>query len=536
MEGKADLFHVPLEIVEKGGALLRMQTDSRTKKSIVNAYSNLFNQIIAVLIQFVLRTVFIHTLSIEYLGINGLFSNVLSVLSLTELGLGTALIINMYGPIARNDKPEILKFFTLYKKVYYIVGTIIGAIGLLIVPFIHYLVADADNIPNLQLLYVLFLSDTVASYFFAQYRALYSADQKDFVNANNRTLFLVIQSALQIAVLYIFHNYILYMGIKIISNLLSGYALAVKAKKEYPYITEKSKYELVKEERDQLIKDSIGVFSTRIELTVLNSTDTIILSSILGSIVSGIYSNYSLIVGTVSTLAGMIFSSVQASIGNYCVQSEVSDTEMLYSRISYIYYCIYGTATICMIGLLTPVITVWLGNDYTLSKAICWIIGINFYLSNSRQANLQFITVYHLLPKLNIKNILEALLNIFISVLLVNKIGMIGIFIGTAVSLVGTSLWYEPLVLHKSIWKKGIGTYIIRYIIMLGIVILSSYAVSCINSAVFHENILSLIICFAITVAISILAVTLPFIRTKEFAYAHTMIFRLIRNRLGKES
>lgn len=512
-----------------------MQTESRTKKSIVNAYSNLFNQILAVLIQFALRTVFIHTLSIEYLGVNGLFSNVLSVLSLTELGLGTALIINMYGPIARNDRPEIVKYFNLYKKVYYTVGAIIGIIGLLIVPFIHYLVADADNIPNLQILYVLFLSDTVASYFFAQYRALYSADQMDFVNANNRTVFLVIQSGLQVAVLFLFHNYILYMGIKIVSNLLSGFALSIKAKREYPYIIAKNKHVLKKEEKDTLIKDSIGVFSTRIELTVLNSTDTIILSSILGSIVSGIYSNYSLIVGTVSTLAGMVFSSVQASIGNYCVQNKESDTEVLYSRISYMYYCIYGAASICMIGLLTPVITVWLGSDYTLSKSICWIIVINFYLSNSRQANLQFITVYHLLPKLNLKNILEAIINILISIILVNRIGMIGIFIGTSLSILGTSLWYEPLVLYKYVWKKGIGKYFIQYGIRLGIVVFSSYVVTVINSHIFNGGILSLIVCASIVFVFSILTITLPFVKTDGFVYSYNSLRNLLRSKWGRK-
>lgn len=513
-----------------------MENESRTIKSFKNAYFNLFNQIFAVVIQFLIRTVFIKTLSDEYLGVNGLFSNILSVLSLAELGLGTALITNMYGPIARDEKKEIVKYFKAYKKVYSYIGIIIGVGGIILPPFLNYLLADAENIPQLKLLFLLYLSDTVATYFFAQYRALFSADQKDFINANNRTILLIIQSIVQVLVLFAFHSFILYMLIKIICNLLSGYVLSLKAKKQYPYILYSQETDsLDEDEKNQLIKDSIGVLSTRIELTVLNSTDTIILSSVLGSVISGRYSNYSLIVCTVRTMIGMIFSSMQASIGNYCAQKEVIESKELYFKINYVYYCLYGAATICLIGLLTPTLITWLGHKFELELIISVIISLNFYFSNSRQSNLQFITIYHLLPKINVKNICEAVINLGVSLVLVNKIGLIGIFIGTAVSLIITSVWFEPYILYKYKWKNGLVVYYLNYLLRFLIVLVGSYITVKINTLIYNENIMSLIMCFIISIIISVVFVTLPFIYTKEFKFAFNslknVIMRVLRRR-----
>ena len=505
-----------------------MDNESRTKKSIKNAYYSLFNQVVAIVLQFALRTVFIKTLAAEYLGVNGLFSDILSVLSLTELGLGTALITSMYKPIARGDKEEILKYFFAYRKVYTSIGSIIAVIGLCLTPFLNYLIADSGNIPHLRLLFLLYLSDTVASYFFAQYRALFSANQKEYVNANNRTIFLIIQSIVQVAILFIFHSFIIYMLVKIACNVLSGYSLSLKAKKQFPYIRTQTNERLANNEKKTVLNDSIGVLSTKIELTVLNSTDSILVSSVLGSIVTGLYSNYRLIISTVSTAIGLVFAGLQASIGNYCAQKTEKEANLLFDRIGYIYFCFYGFSTICFIGLLSPTITIWVGESFLLNLGIVWIVSFNFYLSNARQAILQFITIYHLLPKLNIKNIIEALVNIAISVVLVNLIGLPGIFIGTAMSLLSCSVWYEPLVLYKNIWKKSVWKYYVLFLIRIVVVGLASLASCAIVMNVFNGDIISFIICIPVTIVVALASVTIPFAFTDGFKYMTTSVKRIV--------
>ena len=313
-------------------------SESRVFKSSRNAVFGLANQILTVFIQFLVRTIFIKTLAAEYLGLNGLFSNILSVLSLAELGLGTAIVCNMYGPLARKDEKQILVYFNAYRKVYFIIGLIIGVVGLCILPFVNFLVADADNVPHLRLFFGIYLADTVSSYFFAHYKSLFTADQKDYLNTIVRTVFLLAQTALQIVFLLTTHNFILFLVTKICCDLISGFVVSIIAKKQYPFIRNRCEDKLDPNEKKQLFSDSYGVLSVRVGLVVLNSTDSIIISSIFGSIITGYYSNYYLIIGSISTAIGLIFSSVEASIGNYCAQNSSSDSFALFKNIHYIYY------------------------------------------------------------------------------------------------------------------------------------------------------------------------------------------------------
>lgn len=507
--------------------------ESRIKKTTRNAIASVFCQIITVLVQFLVRTFFIHYLSKELLGLNGVFSNILSVLSLTELGLGTAIVCSMYSAMAKNDENEIRLYFRSYKKIYSIVGIIVAILGVSFLPFLSFLIADSSNIYYLHYYYLLYLFDVVVSYFFAHYRSLFSADQKEYVNNIVRTMFLILQTIFQIICLVLFKNFFLFLSIKIICNFLSGLVIAMIVKKKYPYITIKDTSRLSNDDKNRLKNDSIGVLSTRIELTVLNSTDNMIISSILGSVVAGIYSNYTLIIGSISTAIGLIFSATQASIGNYCVTKEKKDIETLFNRIHYIYYFIYGFCTSCLISLLNPFINLWIGKEYELSISIIFVVCTNFYVSLSRQANLSFITVNHLLRKLNIKNIVEAMINICISIILINFIGLIGVFLGTLISFFTCSIWYEPKVVYDYFEVRPF-KYYINYFIRLLVVIFSSLVCLFISNVLYDGTLLRLILCFLINILISLFFVTVPFIRTKDFKYLFTSIVKMIHRRQNK--
>ena len=507
--------------------------ESRAFKSSRNAIFSLINQIATIFIQFLVRTIFIKTLAAEYLGLNGLFSNILSVLSLAELGLGTAIVCNMYGPLARNDEKQILIYFNAYRKIYFYIGLFIGVAGLCILPFVNYLVADADNVPHLKLFFGIYLADTVSSYFFAHYKSLFTADQKDYINTIVRTIFLLIQTALQITLLLTTHNFIAFLVTKICCDLLSGFVISVIAKKKYPFIKNHCEDKLNSEERKQLISDSYGVLSVRIGLVVLNSTDSIIISAIFGSIITGYYSNYYLIIGSISTAIGLIFSSVEASIGNYCTQNNSADSFSLFKNIHYIYYCFYGFSSICLVTLLSPFIQVWIGTQYLFEYLVVIIIVLNFYLNCSRQANLSFITVNHLLKKTTIKNIIEPIINLAVSIILAKTIGLIGVFIGTAVSLLLTSFWFEPFILYKDYFKARKVDYF-KYMLsaFLKMIIVCAGAVGCyfLVKIIFKDSIWTLIGCFAAVIAVSALVVTIPFVKTNSFRYLIQSATRVVSN------
>lgn len=505
---------------------------SRTQNTIRNSVFNILNQLIAVVLQFILRTVFIKCLAIEYLGISGLFTNILSMLALTELGIGTAIVCSMYKPLADGNREEINKYFNIYKKIYTIIGSIILLIGLVLVPFLHFLIKDAANIPNLELLYFFYLIDTVSSYFFAHYRSLLSADQKEYINANNRTLFLVVQTIAQSVLLFATHNYIIFLLTKIVCNILSSYTLSIKVKKNYPYLKRIENLSLDRESVQLLKNDTVGVFSTRIAMTVLNSTDSLIMSAFLGSVVTAYYSNYSLLIGTISTAMGLIFSSVQASIGNYCVTQSVDEQRILLFNLNYMYYCIYGFCTICLWGLVSPFIQIWLGDSFVLPYFVVIPIILKFYLSNVRQTVLNFLSVNHMLNKIAIKNIIEVLLNLVVSIFLVNKIGIAGIFVGTCIGMVCTSLWYEPLILFKECFEKNAMVYYIKNVLYLCVTGLGCFCVSLVMKRIFCATLMSFIVGASVTCIIAIVCVTLPFIMTREFGFLLTQVKRVLNHQI----
>lgn len=230
--------------------------ESRTKNAIKNFNLGAVSQVVNTLIMFFVRTVFIKTLGEEYLGVNGLFTNILTVLSFAELGIGNAIIYSMYKPISEDDKSKINGLLKLYKKSYTIIGIIVISIGLLIAPFIKFLIKDSPNISeNLILIYILFLANTSLSYFFTYKKSIISAHQKEYVINNYRIVFHLIKGVLQILFLLLTRNFILYLLIQILCTLLENISLSRKANKMYAYIKNKEKTDVSKEEKRQIFKN-----------------------------------------------------------------------------------------------------------------------------------------------------------------------------------------------------------------------------------------------------------------------------------------
>ena len=509
--------------------LKRFMENSRTYKTVKNSIINIFNQAVSIILQFAIRTLFIRYLQIEYLGVGGLFSNVLSMLSLTELGLGAAIICGMYKPIAEHDEERIRRFFYTYKKVYYVIGTIIGCLGLCLVPFLHILIRDADHIPNLQLLFVLFLLDTVVSYFFAQYRSIYSADQKDYVNAYNKLFITLLQTVFQAISLILFRNYIVFLVIRIACNLLAGYIISIKAKRDYPYLRLKASGGLDSFERKQLINDTIGVFSIRVSLAVLNSSDNLIMSAFLGSVAVAYYSNYSLLIATISTVIGLLITAVSSSIGNYCVVHTKQEEQFnMFMNLNYSYYVIYGFSFLCLWGLASPFISLWLGEDFLLGNMIVLSMIFKYYFTNSRQINLNFITVNHLSQHLKYKNLIEAVINIVISILLVRRIGMSGIFWGTCIGEVLTSVWFEPYVVFKYHFKKDYNRYVLRYLENLVFFSLGVFILYYLRTSLFTGTVPSFLLLMLCTAFIAAALVVLPYLGSSELRFGVTALKSLI--------
>jgi O-antigen/teichoic acid export membrane protein len=508
---------------------------SRTINSLRNTFYAISGQGINSILQFVLRTIFIKTLGVEYLGVNGLFTNILSVLSLAELGLGTTIIYSLYRPLANKDENKTAILIKIYKKVYAAIGAIILIIGMAIVPFLDNLIKDSPNVGNLRLIYVLFLVDSVASYFFAHYRSLLNADQKGYISTVNIMFFAIIQTILQVVILIIYRNFYVYLVIKIISNVISGYALAWKARKIYPFLCKKIVGKLTSIEMKSLVKNSIAMFLHKMGYIMLNNTDNIIISAFIGSVAVGLYSNYALLIGTISTILGLFTTALQASIGNLVVSSNENHNYNVFLKLNFLFAWIYGFCAICLLILVSPFITLWIGNDFVIEGTIVCVLALNVYIQGNRQAVVTFTTANGLFYDMRFKPIIEVLLNLILSLILVREFGMLGVFVGTVISTILTSFWYEPYILFSRGFKKPVRIYFFRYFINIIVFILATlitkYACNQFVEVSMMNFAIKMILCITIPNVIYIVV----FFKTKEFIYLKETFKYMINRQIRKK-
>ena len=451
----------------------------RTKNSIINFLANTGSHLINVILSFVVRTVFIYTLSAEYLGVNGLFSNVLTVLSFAELGIGTAMIYKLYEPVAHDDIPAIQSLMNLYRRLYMVVAVVIAVAGLSLVPFLPHLIRDYDRysgMENLTVIYLLFLFDAVSSYFFSYKRSIIYAHQRMYVTTAIDTVATVTQFIVQLVVLLIYRAFIPYLLIQVIASVTKNVLCAIVADRSYSYLSEDKKTLPDRSVRND-IKKNIGAMSLhKLGDIIVNNTDNLIMSAFVGLSEVGIYSNYIMIQTTVNTALNGFYGAFTASIGDLSVYEGKSDGHgrlyEVYRTMLFLSFWIYGFCSCAFLVLYNPFIGAWAGERYLFPMSIVVSIVVVFYLNGMRKVTLTFRDAMGLFWYDRYKPIAEIIINLSASLILVNKLGVIGIFLGTIISVLLTCFWIEPLVTFKHGFKKKVGAYYRLYFLYTAIAFL----------------------------------------------------------------
>lgn len=253
-----------------------MKERSRTEYSLINMLTGVAGYAINTIIGFVCRIVFVRVLSAEYLGVSGLFSNILSVLSLAELGISSAIIYALYKPIAEDDKEKIASIMQFYRKAYMAIGVFVAIVGLSLLPFLKYIVNDTTGIhENIYVLYLLYLLSTVSTYFFSYRASLLTAMQRQYIVSGYNYVITVLQSVLQMVFLLLTHEYITYLIIQVISGIVYNIWVSSKASHDYPYILKKDVNPLDKTERNSLLRNIKALAINKVSGVLVNSTDII---------------------------------------------------------------------------------------------------------------------------------------------------------------------------------------------------------------------------------------------------------------------
>lgn len=433
-------------------------TESRTINSMKNLSMNIVSQVLLIGLRFVSRTIFIHYLSVEYLGIDGLFSNVLSMLALADLGITSALNYSLYKPIRHQDQEQIKKLIQYFKKVYLIIAVTVLALGLALVPFLHLIVNLDKAVPNVRFYYILMLLSVVMSYLFVYRSALVIASQKEYLVTRITIFTQFLKISLQIIVLVLFQNFALYLAVQILVEFVDNLIVSHTATKLYPFLNEKAD-KLEKTERHTIFENIKSIFAYRFGGVVMNNTTDIFISVLVGTVYVGYYANYMMLVNSISMMVSLLFSSIAASVGNKNVDHHLDEQEQVFQMMIFINQWIAGFCAICFLVLLTPFIQLWIGQQFVLSELVVLAIVLQFYVITMTSTIAIYRDTTGIFKETKYVFLITAGLNIMFCLVLGHWLGIIGILLSASIARLLTSFWYEPKVLYEKYFGHSCSPY-----------------------------------------------------------------------------
>lgn len=436
---------------------------SRTEYSTRNTTVAMLARIVAILAGFMTRVVFTHTLSQAYVGINGLFSDILNVLALSELGAGTAITYALYRPISEGNVEKQKSLMKMFRNFYLMVAAIIFVGGLFVIPFMDVLIKNQPQIEHLIFIYLLYLVNSVLSYLVVYKRILIDAHQLSYIGVIYHTLALILQNLLQIYILIVTSNFILYIIAAILCTFLNNVAISKRADHMYPYLKEKNVQKLPEQEKKAIYRNVRAMLMHKIGSVIVNNTDNLLLSSLVGIISNSIYSNYYLIIGSIRQVLNQMFQGIAASVGNLGVEEEPERVKKIFEASFFIGQWMFGMVAICIFEVIDVFAGFCFGENYVFTRDITFVLCLNFYLTGMRQASIVFRESLGIFWYDRYRPLAEAVINLAVSIFLGIHMGTAGVFWGTVVSTVTTSLWLEPYMLYKYCLKSSSVPYFLHY-------------------------------------------------------------------------
>ncbi|WP_201308366.1 lipopolysaccharide biosynthesis protein [Companilactobacillus farciminis] len=514
-------------------------SSSRWRNVILNSGVLTLLQFFTIILRFINQTVFIRILGKEFLGLNGLFANLLTYLSFAELGIGISIVFSLYKPLHDNDKKKISALMNFLKRAYIVIGIIIILLGIFLLPILPYVIKDYGSISYVPFYFILYLSNSAISYFYTYKRSILIADQKEYKSSFNTFKYTLIQTVIQILVLYYFKAYSIYLIVATICTFISNISISNLVNKEYPYLNSKNNFKLKlnRIELHEIKNNIIGMVGSRIGSIVVRSTDNLLLSTFMGLAVVGVYSNYLLIVTSVSTVLLKLISSVTASVGNLVVENNSKKSFFIYNSHFYVNLIMTGITSACLLVSLNPFIEAWVGKTYVLSKITVLVIVINYFIDQLRQSSIVFVSAYGLFVPNGKKSIIEAIVNFLLSLFFLTemKLGIQGVLLGTIVTNLIVNSWFEPFIIFKNgfhlvqyFLKFYLKTYLFNLLLMIFIIGLLSSLIGIIDSYIQLPMILIAIMNSMIISVLLLLIILVIFKNQANVVYIREKIFKKI--------
>lgn len=447
---------------------------TRAQNSFFNFISSVGASILMIVLNFITRAVFIRVLDVSYQGLEGLFSSILSVLSLTELGFGSAITFKLYRPIEEDDRPRLRVLMKLYRQVYFVIGCVIAALGLALIPFLPKLVKNYGRLAELHLngglIFLIYLANSVSSYWFFAYKnAFVGATQKSYVLTVSGYLVSLANSVTQICVLIFTRDFVLYIAVQVVFTILRNILYAVICDRRHPYLKEKTTERVSREELKGFFSDCSALLLYRIANVALDGSDNIVLSTMLGLESNGLYYSYLTVKTSIRTLLNSFFNSLQASLGSLYTTGNLDWSRLMFRVVNLATVCLYGVFSIGIAVLLDDfvaivwgpdmVVTSWTAAGRTVATPLALFIGIEFYVTGRAYFLSTFRTAMGLFRQMRFRPVINVTVNLAVSVLMVPRMGIAGCVVGTIAAYLSSNLLFDP----PLIYKKVLGLPLRRY-------------------------------------------------------------------------
>lgn len=425
-------------------------TLTRTENVTKNLAFGVISKVFLLGATFLVRTLFIRILGAEYTGVSSLYSNILSLLNLAELGFGSVLTYELYKPLKNNDEETVAALVLLFKKIYTAIIAVILSVGLLLIPFLKYIVKSDLNQQDLLIYYVLYLADSVASYFVAYRTMVIEADQKRYVINLAEIITKFVMYICQSVYLVVTKDFLGYLVIQVVFTVIKNISLHVASLKMYPYLEHISKEaSKVQLETSRIYKNAKAMCVTKISTVILNQTDSIIISMLLGTVYVGYYSNYYMLIVYLNSIYNIIVTSIEASVGNLNAELDTQKSYGVYKKIDFLIFCMNVFCVAEYVCIVQDFIAVWIGDGYIQKMSLVAALMITFYFQQAMNTVVTYRQTMGLFEATKKVYPIMAFLNIVLSVGLGVRMGVAGVALATGLSRFFTSFWYEGKVVFE---------------------------------------------------------------------------------------
>lgn len=499
----------------------------RVRQAEKNIFFGYISNFIIMIMGFLQRTVFIMVLDETLLGVNSLYTDILSVLSLAELGIGSALNYSLYKPVADNDQEKIKSYMRLYKRAYLAIAGVIAAVGIALIPLLPYLIKDSKGVTGEELViyYLIFLFNTVSTYFVAYKYSLANAQQRGYIQTNIATITKIVTVLAQIIILLVAKNFLLFLLTQSAMELLQKIFVSNYFNRLYPYLKDRNVKKLDKEETDVVATKTKALIFHKVGDVARLSTDSIIITYFMDVAQVGIVGNYTLFITYAANFVGVILNSVISGFGNLVATESKEKQHAMFKVYRFIDCWMYGFVSVGFWLLLTPLITqIWLDESWGVGQIVVTLILVDFYFKGGRAVLMNFKIAAGLFEQDKYLPLIQGVVNLILSIAGIKYIGLAGVYVGTVVSGLMAN-FIRPVIIYRECFARSAWSYFKDSFKYLGVVVGVALLMIPVKNFVMGETNL-------VTFAVMVMIITLIyngtfylfFRKTQEFEYLWALL------------